>query len=509
MFLKKSVISATSTLPYMMWLSIFIAIGFSLRQPVPLVWGDSPGFLESALLTLASGSPITVDGRDTAYPTLLAFVFAHGGNLSDIVLLQQASWALTVVLVAWTVVHVTGRHLTLIPVLLLAIYPGELIYRHIVLAESFYSVTLALVGCLAVLAIQSTGRVRSTTLAFGTLIAGIAACLKSIGLFVVVLMVLLSLWFVIRRLAWHSGFIIVSVIAAISLVAGNSYVRSSSPDPYSHLFVQKTLFCNHADIFLKSEGARQLATALLGDTSGRFLARVSEDVSSKSQSWPTLGFYADACQFDPELDRLASENSKGVGAAKVYRSLFLSSLGDSPLDYARKVFHQIRYGLVMAWPPNGGVELIKNTESAYTRVSQLMSGNESRDKIGLSESASVSGWSQGTLEVYLWRIVSLVVAAVVLGTPIAWIFRARLNRTLLVQLSLVSALWFSSIVIPALTTTLDIWRYISPSTPLAALAVALGISMLIDCSAQRKFGFPNRMQRQPLRQGTSIAAPLA
>ena len=481
-----SQVSRSNILNYAAWLATFLFIGLSLREPAPIFWDDSPAFVQSALISLANDFPTTVGGRDAGYPVVLAVVWALGGNLATVVGLQEAAWVVMLLLVAWTAVHVTDSHLSLILVVLLAIYPGGLIYRHIILADGLYSVALTASGCLAALAVRWHGGQRVAALAAGVLFAAVAACLKSSGLLAFVLVALFAILAMSRKLLCQSGMVIAGVMAASVLVAGSIYVRASSADPHSRIFIQKTFFCNHSNIFLASDAAKQRATALLGRGSGRFLALVQRDLESKKQVWPTLGFYGDACMFDGELDLLVeSGNSRGIeGISDVYRSLFIASLRDRPIDYARKIARQLRYGLVMAWPPHALGPTLTSSDGGYAAVAALLIQNKRPVESWMSGKPSVSGWflsTHGDLANYLFRAVSLLVAATVVMVPIGWVFRSRLDLIRLKQLTIVSLIWLASISTAALSLTLDIWRYIASATPLAALIIVLGAALFRDC----------------------------
>ncbi len=66
---------------------------------VPVIWGDTPSFVKSALRALAAGRPTVAGGRDPGYLAFLAMTFAFGGGLGTVVRLRQAAWAV-IILVA-------------------------------------------------------------------------------------------------------------------------------------------------------------------------------------------------------------------------------------------------------------------------------------------------------------------------------------------------------------------------------------------------------------------------
>src|SRR6202046_1313166 len=74
------------------WAALLAAIVVSFRPAVPVIWGDTPSFVESALQTLEAGRPTVAGGRDPGYPAFLARTVAFGGGLGTVVRLQQAAW---------------------------------------------------------------------------------------------------------------------------------------------------------------------------------------------------------------------------------------------------------------------------------------------------------------------------------------------------------------------------------------------------------------------------------
>src|SRR5262249_42631697 len=84
------------------WAALLVAIVVSFRPAVPVIWGDTPPFLESALRTLDAGRPTVAGGRDPGYPVFLAVTFAFGGGFGTVVRLQQAAWAILMIALAAT-----------------------------------------------------------------------------------------------------------------------------------------------------------------------------------------------------------------------------------------------------------------------------------------------------------------------------------------------------------------------------------------------------------------------
>ena len=84
------------------WAALLVAIVVSFTPAVPVIWGDTPSFVESAFRTLEAGQPTVAGGRDPGYPVLVAVTFAFGGGLGTIVHLQQAAWAMLMIALAAT-----------------------------------------------------------------------------------------------------------------------------------------------------------------------------------------------------------------------------------------------------------------------------------------------------------------------------------------------------------------------------------------------------------------------
>src|SRR5215468_5694600 len=84
------------------WAALLVVIILSFRPAVPVIWGDTPSFVESALRTLEAERPTVAGGRDPGYPVFLAATFAFGGGLGTVVHLQQAAWAILMIALAAT-----------------------------------------------------------------------------------------------------------------------------------------------------------------------------------------------------------------------------------------------------------------------------------------------------------------------------------------------------------------------------------------------------------------------
>ncbi len=116
--------------------ALLVVIAVSFRPAVPVIWGDTPSFVESALRTLEAGRPTVAGGRDPGYPAFLAVTFAFGGGLGTVVRLQQAAWAVLILALAATAQAATRNAGGLVPIILVATYPGLLLFTHTIIASA-------------------------------------------------------------------------------------------------------------------------------------------------------------------------------------------------------------------------------------------------------------------------------------------------------------------------------------------------------------------------------------
>jgi hypothetical protein len=137
-----------------------VTIVASFSPPVPVIWGDTPSFVESALRTLEAGRPTVAGGRDPGYPAFLAVTFAFGGDLGTVVRVQQAAWAILILSLAATAQAATRNAGGLVPIILVAMYPGLLLFRNVLTAELLFAVflNLALAGLLVATYVGKTAR---------------------------------------------------------------------------------------------------------------------------------------------------------------------------------------------------------------------------------------------------------------------------------------------------------------------------------------------------------------
>jgi hypothetical protein len=461
-----------------LWLILIAAVIVSLRSPIPVIWGDTPPFLESALRTLETGRPTVVGGRDPGYPAILALTFGLNGDLRTVVVLQEAACTALILALAAAAQFLAGSPFALLPVILLAMYPGVLMFRNVITAEMFYLVflTLAMLGLL--LATSAREAPRFCLIGAAIFFAALAGCCKSQGLFVLVVVIALGLliaWpYTLRRLAP----VMFSCAAALALILTLSRVGVSPSDPASVVFVAKTFFCNHLNIVFASEAARRELAAAAGDGADAFNARLAADFASKRNTWPTLGFFGDECFYDTGLDQYLANSGehpstpRSYDIAASYWRIFLAAIRDRPRLYIGKIVHQIAYGASVAWPPYGLEPRIPVSTDDVVHVEEIMSRH------GLPAfpvaDRPVRGWVLGNLG-WVSTGVFRGLSAAFVAAGVLWIIASASGRypAFSARGGMIIVLWLASILTSAAAHTLDIWRYLVPSTPMVALMLSL------------------------------------
>ena len=115
------------------WILVAVAVAgaaaSSLRPAVVVFWNDSPAFLLSALRTIESHFPTVLAGRDIGYPLFLAFWLDLTGTLESVVVAQQIIFVLIIAIVAFALVNFTNNIYYALFSVMLAMYPGLLIYK--------------------------------------------------------------------------------------------------------------------------------------------------------------------------------------------------------------------------------------------------------------------------------------------------------------------------------------------------------------------------------------------
>ncbi len=457
------------------WAALLVAIVVSFRPAVPVIWGDTPSFVESALRTLEAGRPTVAGGRDPGYPAFLAVTFAFGGDLGTVVRLQQAAWAVLMLALAATAQATTRNAGGLVPIVLVATYPGLLMFRNVLTAELLFAVflNLALAGLLVATCVGRTAR--CCAVAASVLCAALAACFRSQGILVPIVAALVGARLARPDTSARLAVIAVSIAAALALLAAGSRFVASDSDEASVVFVPKTLFCNHLNIALASDAARREIVSAAGDSADATMARLAADVAAEPGRWPVLGFFGDACLFDTALDRdVAGGAGNAVGAAAAYRRIFLAAVRDRPLAYAGKFVRQMAYGVSVAWPPYGldpaipvstdDVPLVFDIMTRHGRAAQLIDLQGGPVRIGLlSDLPGISA--------YLFRALSTAFVIAVMFWTVTAVWRRRPG--FLTRAGIVLVMWTASIATAAGAHTLDVWRYLIPAVPMVGLMLSL------------------------------------
>jgi hypothetical protein len=454
------------------WAALLVAIVASFRPAVPVIWGDTPSFVESALRTLEAGRPTVAGGRDPGYPAFLAVTFAFGGDLGTVVRLQQAAWVVLMLALAATAQAATRNAGGLVPIILVAMYPGLLLFRNVLTAELLFAVflNLAMAGLLVATCVGKTAR--CCAVAASVLCAALAACFRSQGVLVPIAAVLLGARLARPYTSARLAMIAVSVAAALALLAAGSRFGASYSDQASAVFVPKTLFCNHLNIVLASDAARHEIVSAAGDRADATMARLAADFAAEPGRWPVLGFFGDACLFDTALDQDVADDA--VGAAAAYRRIFLAAVRDRPLAYAGKFVRQMAYGASVAWPPYGLDPAIPVSTDDVPHVSDIMTrhGRAAQPidlqggpvRIGLlSDLPSISA--------YLYRALSTAFVIAIIFWTVTAVRRRRPGFS--TRAGIVIVMWAASIVTAAGAHTLDVWRYLIPAVPMVGLMLSL------------------------------------
>jgi hypothetical protein len=457
------------------WAALLVAIVVSFRPAVPVIWGDTPSFVESAFRTLEAGRPTVAGGRDPGYPAFLAVTFAFGGDLGTVVRLQQAAWVVLMLALAATAQAATRNAVGLVPIILVATYPGLLLFRNVLTAELLFAVflNLAMAGLLVAACVGKAARCYAV--AASILCAALAACFRSQGLLVPIVAVVLGAGLARPDTSARLAVFAVSVAAALALLAAGSRFGASDSDQASVVFVPKTLFCNHLNIVLASDAARREIVSAAGDRADATMARLAADFAAEPGRWPVLGFFGDACLFDTALDGdVADGSGNAVGAAAAYRRIFLAAVRDRPLAYAGKFVRQMAYGASVAWPPYGLDPVIPVSTDDVPHVSDILTRHgRAAQQIDLQGGPVRIGLLSDLpgISAYLFRALSTAfVIAVIFWTVTA--VRRRRPR-FVTRAGIVIVMWATSIVIAAGAHTLDVWRYLVPAVPMVGIMLSL------------------------------------
>jgi hypothetical protein len=488
--LSRGRVGSPSPWTVLAWAALLVVIVVSFRPAVPVIWGDTPAFVESALQTLEAGAPTVAGGRDPGYPVFLAVTFALGGDFATAVRLQQAAWVLLMLALAATAQAATRNAAALVPIILVATYPGLLLFRNVLTADLLFAVflNLAMAGLLVAACIGKTAR--CCAIAAAILCAALAACFRSQGILVPIAAVLLG-----ARLAWPDtparlAVIAVSVAAALALLAAGSRLTASDSDKASVVFVSKTLFCNHLDIVLASDAARREIASTAGDRADAMMARLATDFATEPGRWRVLGFFGDACLFDTALDRdVTGGTGNAPGAAAAYQRIFLTAVRDRPLAYAGKFVRQMTYGASVAWPIYGLDPVTPVSVDDVPHVSDIMARHgRAVQPIDLQGGPiRIGPWSDfAGISADLFRALSTAFMIAILFWT-ATVVRGR-HSGFVMRAGIVMAMWAASIVTAAGAHTLDITRYLVPGVPMVGIMLSLFAVELTETIAGLRSG---------------------
>ena len=456
------------------WAVLLAAIVMSFRPPVPVIWGDTPSFVESAFLTLDAGRPTVAGGRDPGYPVALAVTFAFGGDLATMVRVQQAAWAVLMLALAATAHATTRNALALVPIILVATYPGLLLFANVLTSELLFAVFLNLATAAWLVATCVNKSARCWAVAVSILCAALAACFRSQGILVPIVAILVGVSLARPDTPPRLAVIAVSIAAALVLLAAGSRFAAHESDEASLVFVSKTLFCNHLDIVLASPAARREIASVAGDRTEAAMARLASDLAAEPVRWPVLGFFGDACLFDTALDREIGGGVKAVDAARAYRRIFLAAVRDRPLAYASKFIRQMAYAAAVAWPPYGLEPAISVSTDDMPHVSDIMRRHGwTKQPIDLQGEPVRIGLLSDlpSVSTYLYRALS---AAFVIAA-ISWMVVALRRRrgAFVIRAGVVILIWATSIVTAAASHTFDVLRYLIPAVPMVGFMLSL------------------------------------
>ena len=472
------------------WAALLVAIVVSFTPAVPVIWGDTPSFVESALQTLEAGRPIVAGGRDPGYPVFLARTFALGGDLGTVVLLQQAAWAVLMLALAATAHAATRNAAGLVPIILVAAYPGLLLLRNVLTADLLFAVFLNLAMAGLLVASRVGKAARCYAVAASILCAALAACFRSQGILVPIAAIVVGACLVRPDTSVRLAVMAVFVAAALALLAVGSRFGASDSDEASVVFVPKTLFCNHLNIVLASDAARREIVSAAGDRADATMARLAADFAAEPGRWPVLGFFGDACLFDTALDRdLGDGTGNADGAAAAYRRIFLAALRDRPLVYLGKFVRQMAYGASVAWPVYGldpaipvstdDVPHVSDILARHGRAMQPIDLQGGPVRIGLL--SDLPGFS-----VYLFRTLSIAFIVAVLFWTVTAVRRRR--PEFVTRAGIVIVMWAASIATAAAVHTLDVARYLVPAVPMVGILLSLFAVELAETIASWRRG---------------------
>ena len=161
---------------------------------------------------------------------MLAVTFALGGGLETVVRLQQAAWVVLMLALAATAQTATRNAAALVPIILVATYPGLLLLRNVLTADLLFAVllNLAMAGLLVATCVGKAAR--CYTVAASALCAALAACFRSQGFLVPIAAAVVGVRLARPNTSARLAVFAVSVAAALALLAAGSRFEASDSD---------------------------------------------------------------------------------------------------------------------------------------------------------------------------------------------------------------------------------------------------------------------------------------
>jgi len=290
--------------------------------------------------------------RDPGYPAFLAVTFAFGRATSDggaAAPAKQAAWAVLMLGLAATAQAATRNAGGLVPIILVATYPGLLAVQN-VLTQSFSLRSSSIWQWLDGLVATCVGKTARCAVAASVLCAALAACFRSrnpVPLAAVVVGAHLARPDTPRALPCLPC----PVAAALALLAAGSRFGASDSDQAS-VVSSPSMFCNHLNIVV---AMRCSTTRIVSGPANRADAHdgaACRTTSPRSRVAGPCLFFGTRATLDTHWIETSTTVRNAVGAAAAYRRIFLPPCVTGPLAYRGKFVRQMPMGLGRM-PPYG------------------------------------------------------------------------------------------------------------------------------------------------------------
>lgn len=274
-----------------------------------IIWPDSIGYLRPSLDALSTGAFTHAAGRGFAYPLMLLIALGVRRDPLDIVILQGLMAVATLTVLGLTALMLARdvRHLP-VPVLTAmaafwltayAFYPPIIGLTHIVMPETLFAFTLAIVA--GGLVLVASPRTPVAVLRGGVAVSVVGTvgltAIKPHAALAALLMPLL-LFFVAPLGRRRQVAVVIApcvVLAALVVVWPESWLQNRYDLATSRVFGPRSLFCNSADLMRDTLAADSNPFA---DTVRLRLDEVlSPEARAQAGDWPLLGFDGDRCTY--------------------------------------------------------------------------------------------------------------------------------------------------------------------------------------------------------------------